>query len=499
VVNHSLLFSDLASDHAILSGYRYVVFDEAHHLEKVATQYLGREITLWHIRSALEYLHNVHHQGETGLLTSLKIALTGRRAFEAQTLLLTQKVGNVLERGRTCFEEAAAAFSKRVRESPEGYIQKVRFRKDDNPLSEIQEVVDELESALLDLKQGLTELHEWMKDLQDGIFPMQEELTAELLGQVVKWRGIAEDFRFLVRAEEEGYVYWVELSAKSEEKRLNRFVAVPLDVSKQLTETLYPRLETAIFTSATLAVRGKFSYLIRRLGLDLKKTETRPLLSPFNYEEQAIICLPRFLPSPKTEEFVTMVGHAIGELILGVRRGTLVLFTSYGMLQQVYRMVKPKVASEKITLLGQGIDGERSHLLSTFREEPGSVLLGVDSFWEGIDVPGEALEMLIITRLPFAVPTEPIVEAQMEEIAKEGKDPFLHYSIPEAALRLRQGFGRLIRNRTDRGVVVVLDNRTMTTTFGRVFLDVLPAPKRTFRSSQELINGVNAWFGEHEE
>jgi Rad3-related DNA helicase len=408
-----------------------------------------------------------------------------------------QKVRNVSERGRICFEEAAATFSKRVRESPEGYIQKVRFRKDDNPLSEIPEVVDEFERALLDLKQGLTELHEWMQDLQDGTFPMQEELTAELLGQVAKWHGIAEDVRFLTSAEEEGYVYWGELPAKGEERRLNRLVAVPRDVSRHLKETLYPRLQTAIFTSATLAVRGKFSYLIRRLGLDLRKTETLALLSPFNYEEQAVICLPQFLPSPKTEVFVTMVGQAIGELILRVRRGTLVLFTSYGMLQRVYRMVKPQAASEKITLLGQGIDGERSHLLSTFREEPGSVLLGVDSFWEGIDLPGEALEMLIITRLPFAVPTEPIVEAHLEEVAKGGKDPFLHYSIPEAALRLRQGFGRLIRNRTDRGVVVVMDSRTTTTTFGRVFLDVLPAPKRTFRSLQELIDGINAWFEKH--
>ena len=217
--------------------------------------------------------------------------------------------------------------------------------------------------------------------------------------------------------------------------------------------------------------------------------------SPFDYRRQTAVVVPAFLPSPKHEEFIDRTNDALLELAGNVRRGMLVLFTSRGHLHRSYNELRDPFTRCGITLLGQGIDGSRNLLLRRFREETGSILFGTDSFWEGIDVPGKALELVVIVRLPFAVPTEPIVQAQMEEIGRAGGRPFMELSVPEAAIKLRQGAGRLIRHRSDRGIVIVLDNRIVTTKYGDIFRQCLPGRFIRAESVERMVESVKGWFG----
>ncbi len=266
-----------------------------------------------------------------------------------------------------------------------------------------------------------------------------------------------------------------------------------------LHDALYAKMQTIIFTSATLGIRGKLTYFITRMGLDaLPDGRLVPLClgSPFDYDQQALVCAPDFVPSPKSAEFQDAVDSILQGLALKVRKGTLALFTSYRMLNRSYSALKAAVRAEDILVLGQGIDGSRTSITDRFRLDEGAVLLGTDSFWEGIDVPGEALQILAIVRLPFAVPTDPLVAAHTEELEKLGKNPFLHYTVPEAILKFRQGFGRLIRKKTDRGAVIVLDSRVLTTRYGKAFLEALPAPYRRFKREDELVDAVESWFRE---
>ncbi|MBT4137939.1 MAG: hypothetical protein HOE48_08495, partial [Candidatus Latescibacteria bacterium] len=256
-----------------------------------------------------------------------------------------------------------------------------------------------------------------------------------------------------------------------------------------------------VFASATLGIRGKLVYFLRRMGLDIlpdDRVQSICLGSPFDYENQALVCAPQFMPSPKSSEFQDAVDGIIKELALKVNRGTLGLFTSYSMLNRTYNAIKIDLQSESITLLGQGVDGTRASITERFKTDRGSVLLGTDSFWEGVDIPGDALEILCIVRLPFAVPSEPLVAAHMEEIEKQGKNPFLHYSVPEAILKFRQGFGRLIRNKSDRGIVIVLDSRVTSTQYGKAFLEALPVTHKSFRTPQDMIKTIQTWFKETE-
>jgi Rad3-related DNA helicase len=204
------------------------------------------------------------------------------------------------------------------------------------------------------------------------------------------------------------------------------------------------------------------------------------------------------MPSPKSSDYQNAVDDLLRNLALKVGRGTLALFTSYSMLNRSYSALKTDLSSDGILLLGQGIDGTRGSITDRFKTDQGSMLLGTDSFWEGVDIPGEALEILGIVRLPFAVPSEPLVAAHMEELEKQGKDPFLHYSVPEAILKFRQGFGRLVRNQTDRGVVIVFDSRVLSTRYGRAFLEALPVQHQAFRSPKDLLQTIKSWFEQTE-
>jgi ATP-dependent DNA helicase DinG len=275
------------------------------------------------------------------------------------------------------------------------------------------------------------------------------------------------------------FVYWVERRGRG-----LYLQATPIDVAPTLRARLFDRVESVILTSATLAVAGSFEYSQGRLGLE--SARTLHVDSPYDYGKQVLFYVPPHLPDPRQQGFTTKAADEIEKVIEASRGRAFILFTSYQQMRQLYELLRKRL---NYPLLLQG-DAPRTALIETFRATPGAVLFGTSSFWQGVDVQGEQLSCVIVDRLPFAVPTDPVVSARTEAVRQSGGNAFYEYQIPQAALALKQGFGRLIRGTTDRGVLVLLDNRIIKLPYGRVFLDSLPPYRftRELRDIQEFFH-----------
>jgi ATP-dependent DNA helicase DinG len=502
VVNHSLLFSDLSTENGILGEYEHLIVDEAHNVERVAAQYLGRELNIWRVKNLCDQLRSPGLTN-TGTLPALKhwmnlgeLKDVEVKGFETGIGSAEAAVEDLWMTTQAFFQDLTESARSKSGNSRARYTEKLRYKPDDDPFAPVMEALGTFSEATQVTGQQLLKLSNWMKDLKDDAFPNQDDIKNELDARVTDCQELLDDIGDLTEPKYEGWVYWMELPTRDESSDTRLFSA-PLHIADQLEATLYECMHTIIFTSATLGIRGRLIYFLRRMGLegaDENRVKSLCLGSPFDFEKQTLVCAAQFMPSPKDPEFQEAVDEVVRELAVEVNRGTLVLYTSYSMLNKTYGALKLDLSSRDTLLLGQGKDGSRQHITERFKETRSSVLLGTDSFWEGVDLPGDSLEILGIVRLPFAVPTEPLVEAQMEELEKQGKNPFIHYSVPEAILKFRQGFGRLIRNATDRGIVVVLDNRVQTTRYGNAFLESIPAPTKSFSSRSEMISAIRSWF-----
>ncbi len=357
---------------------------------------------------------------------------------------------------------------------------KIRYHSSDELLEIIVDSKLALFSGLERLRDCLKKLHQLLAEIMKQNtkeFDELDKLSSNLAARLDEISNLGDILLRLTEAKDEELVYWVELPWKKESVD-TRLFAAPIKISEHLNKLLYDRLESIIFTSATMRVATNFDFLLGRLGLSLvvpkERVKTLALGSPFNYKKQIRILIPEFIPSPKSKNYSEAVINFLGQIIKKLDLGILVLFTSYGLLNKSYKEVKKGLASDKSRLLGQGLDGSRSNITERFRKHTNSVLFGTDSFWEGIDVPGKALECLVITKLPFVVPTEPIVQAHLEVLEKEGLNPFTNYMLPRAVIRFRQGFGRLIRSCSDRGIIFILDTRIVENAYGTIFKKSLP-------------------------
>jgi DNA polymerase-3 subunit epsilon/ATP-dependent DNA helicase DinG len=279
-------------------------------------------------------------------------------------------------------------------------------------------------------------------------------------------------------------VYWISLRSGSE----IALHAAPLHVGARLWGDLFSRKDAAIITSATLTTEGSFGYLRDRLGL--REVRELQVGSPFDYHDSTMVYVPTDMPEPGQAYHQHRLVDTLIELIGALGGRTLVLFTSHGQLRQTHEALRAPLEAQRVVLLGQNIDGSRARLLETFRAGPRAVLLGTTSFWEGVDVVGDALSCLVIARLPFAVPTDPVFAARSELF----DDPFREYAVPQAILRFKQGFGRLIRSRSDRGVVAVLDRRLVSKSYGRAFLRSLPDCVVRTGPARDLPSSAVSWL-----
>ena len=503
LVNHSLLFSDLATQQAVLDRYANLIIDEAHNIEKTATEYLGVQVTLWDFREFFTKLYS-RDRLETGILIQLKKRLqlaTMNTSHQKALLKMVERLIEDADQGRSkthlFFRKLTETLREGVPEDPTGYGARHRYTSESGLLNPIQEVYAEFVQHLKLMQSNLNDVIEYLKTLPEDTFEYQTQIAQDLAAQFVQLESLLNNLEFLVAAEWDNFVYWFELPARADSDDC-RLYAAPLNVSSILSQKLYSGLQTAVFTSATLAVNRSFHYFRERVGLNLispERVEELFLDSPFNYQEQVWLGVPDFILEPSHPEFLPAVKQFIARLVQELPRGTLVLFTSYAMLNNVYQAVRNVFEAERVPLLGQGIHGSRHALINLFKEVEQSFLFGTDSFWEGVDVPGKALEVLLITRLPFDVPSDPVIQAKTELIRQQGGNPFMEFTIPEAVIKFRQGFGRLIRNRQDFGAIIILDTRVVRKMYGRIFLQSLPVTARVVRDEEQFWFQLKQWFG----
>jgi ATP-dependent DNA helicase DinG len=441
VINHTLLFMLLGSpeeqeerEEGYLFPNDFVIFDEAHTIEQVASRQIGIRISQYGLRSAIQRLYNA--RSKKGLFTVIR---------DPAGETLASSLVDEADRFFDAIEERAAF--KKGRE--------YRVREPDF-------VEDQITGRLTALQHRVIEV---VRKTEDEFLKSELQEMGRRIAEAREGLGI-----FLQQSARE-YVYWVERTGKAAQNiTLN---AAPVDVAPVLRRMLFREDCTSVLTSATLAVgRPDLAYFRRRVGAD----EAQPLQlgSPFDFEKQMQLFVVRKMPDPRDESYSAALAEWVGRFVADTDGRAFVLFTSYRAMQQLAEEMESFFVRKKMNLLVQGKGAPRSQLLEQFKTTPRSVLFGTDSFWMGVDVPGDALSNVIITRLPFAVPDHPLIEAKLEMIQARGGDAFTEYSLPEAILKFRQGVGRLIRTKSDRGIVVVLDNRVVTKTYGRAFLKALP-------------------------
>lgn len=533
VVNHHLLFADLAcradtenyKNPAVLPMYSRIVLDEAHNIEDIATDYFASSISRMDILRTSARLAS-DKQDKVGKLLVLKQKLHEHYPQETprECLSLSNRLSLELPNlRRELLQQTTDAFQAFAT-----FIQLLQpntgknFHNSNDPLEEAQQGEGKLR---------LLPFHKTHPQWYGEIVPRTQRLITLLEHYVVALNGIETDFKslnnerlseqtkgmrfeitalavrlaqaseilknFIAESTRVSSVRWIDVQILRMMTNIH-LVDAELDIAKRLVKFLFSKFPTVILCSATLTTNKQFHFIKKRLGLTPEHLPGRPIIeaiydSPFNYQKQALFAVPTDIAHPQDPNFAQDASEKIWQAIQASRGNAFVLFTSYSMLKTCYQLLAERCQEHRYSVLKQG-DDNRHSLLNKFRSIDRSILFGTDSFWEGVDVVGDALRCVVIVKLPFKVPSEPIIQARTEAILAQGGDPFLDYSLPNAIVKFKQGFGRLIRNHRDRGCIVCLDSRLLSKGYGQLFLNSLPICQHLFADGDSLQQQMTEFY-----
>ncbi len=495
VVNHALLLSDMVAENSVLPDYKYLIVDEAHHLEARATEALSFEAS----KSSLETLVRALANERGGLIGNLAGSMRNsdvppRIKREVQYIFddVTQDVERAL-RGVYDFFNALDHFINRQEllpgEAESAYDRQIRLtpaRRSQPDWSDVEIAWEDFSARLAKVRDGIEKIYNAWSALDQYTVPGQPDLEQELTFMLRRVSETRAQLEALITKPQAGSVYWATINKNTGDISLR---SAPLYVGDLLQKKLFAGKAATILTSATLCVDKSFNHIKSRLGIGDWSDEVQ-VGSPFDMANAAMVFVPTDIPEPGESGYQKVVERTLIDLLTATEGRALVLFTSHSQLQNTYKAITRPLEEEDIIVIAQNLDGSRRQVLETFKTQERTVLLGTKSFWEGIDVVGEALSCLVIARLPFSVPSDPIFAARSETF----EEPFAQYAVPEAVLRFRQGFGRLIRSKKDRGIVVVLDKRVLTKNYGRAFIESLPPVSKYQGPLKELPAFAAKWL-----
>ena len=493
ILNHSLLLSDVRLNNQVLPDYPYLIIDEAHHLEEAATEHLGSNVS----QAACEFFFRRLGKGDQPFTFMGRARQLARRLPPEGNQELLQFLGDMeitisaTLAGWQGFWVNLGRLSEAARWEETGYNLRFTSHLKETPAwDNLLVAFGNLEESLCGLASRLKRLSE----LLDAAGAPEMAADAANFGDTVAQ--YSYDLGQILDADPDTTISWVEKN--SHDQYILR--SAPLEIGPLLAELLFSRKQAVILTSATLAVHNNFAFYHRQTGLEElpedRVTSCR-VTSPFDYQSQALVCALKGLPNPgqlRDADYARAIAPVLTAVCPAVDGRSLILCTSHRFLREVYELLSTSLAGSGYTVLAQGIDGSRSRLLEEFSQTPRAVLLGASSYWEGIDLPGDLLRCVIIPRLPFPSPGQPIMAARMEHLAARGQNSFATLSLPQAIIRFRQGFGRLIRRASDRGVLVVLDQRLLSQRYGRYFIQSLPPVTLAEVEPAAAPARIKAWF-----
>ncbi|MCK9440277.1 MAG: DEAD/DEAH box helicase [Methanothrix sp.] len=455
VVNHALFFADLAVrksvgfsiDNAVIPNHNVVIFDEAHDIENVASNFMGIQVSNYRIKHFVGTLVSNINNNKT-----LRKIVGNTKISEMSNI-----VEEITAETVSFFNDIREKYTKKENSSFTTRVKEPYFVKHYGLLG----VLEKVKTTIMDIINSITietDANSEIKDLKVFV-----ERTTLLIGNLNK----------LMSMSGKDWAYWLDISDKK--------VAIcgsPVDVAKELRGSLFGRIDSCVLTSATIAVNNSFDFIGKRLGLDdISDCVSLMVGSPFNYFNQAMLCVPENSIEPTTfnnDQFSERVGEQIKDIIKISKGRAFVLFTSYKLMNDVYDLIIDELNDWEYPVYRQSSNCSRDRLIQKFLENDNSILFGAESFWQGVDVPGEKLSCVIIPKIPFANPSEPLIEARMDYIKQKGLNPFITYSLPDSILKLKQGTGRLIRRESDRGILAILDRRILTKGYGYNIINSLP-------------------------
>ncbi|WP_394232757.1 ATP-dependent DNA helicase DinG [Niallia oryzisoli] len=496
ITNHSMLLSSLAADKPLLPQSDYIIIDEGHHFEKVSGKYFG---------SKLDYASTRFFLQQMGLSEQKMLAHKIEKILQTNDgsyvgLLHTQKLNEIMSELLFAMDEMFSILAMIAKNSVKNRLQgKVNcpFHFDmTKEAKAFQAKAEHFLFLLTDFAKEITARFEVLKRGNDKDL-LQKSIMHETASWLEDSEKLRQCLRKIIHQNTSEDVSWIDVDTRSWQNRTTLY-SQPVSVSRQLRENLFQAKKSVIITSATLSVKGSFNYTAHALGLHTEPCHYEQIPSPFDYGKQVQLIISNDLPEVNTvpiQEYVSAISAHIISIAEATNGRLLILFTSYDMLRKTYELIKESGFLQEYSILAQGITGgSRTRLVKNFQRFDKAILLGTSSFWEGIDIPGEDLSCLIMVRLPFSPPDEPLAEAKCDNVKKNGGNPFYDYSLPEAVLRFKQGFGRLIRTKNDKGIMILFDRRIVSTQYGKVFLDSLPEVKAKKMNIDDTVHFIHKWL-----